>query len=56
MKNMDPVVIGLSALRGTDSLALRQVFRSMLDEISVLRTEIDALRNVVVGMKKQGDK
>lgn len=56
MKNSDPTVIGLSALRGTDALALRQVFRSMLDEIAGLRNELDALRTAVANMKKPGDK
>jgi hypothetical protein len=56
MKNNDPVVVAMSALRGPDSLALRQVFRSVLDEVAVLRTELEALRSVVAAMKKPGDK
>lgn len=56
MRISEPTITAFSALRGTDAVVLRQIFRTMTDEISSMRNEIIALRTAVANMKKQGDK
>lgn len=56
MNNSQSIIGAFGALRGADSLVLRQIFRSLNEDIASMQNEIRALRAAIADMKKPGEK